>query len=119
ILDRIQSHTWPLPLRIVTETGAEPPSTSSSTSPYLSSFGSDCGLQLLESHQITTTEELSLVHPASYIAAVRATCQKLREPTLVDDSTYLVPESYDDCCRAVHAARLRNPARFSPAPIPL
>ncbi|GIM12764.1 hypothetical protein Vretimale_15997 [Volvox reticuliferus] len=124
ILNRIRSHSWPWPLRIATEadsqlpaiTSSSPTSTisSASTSSSLSSPHSGSELQMIESHRVATTEELSLVHPASYIAALRATCQKLREPTLVDDSTYLAPGSYDDCCRSVGAALNALDALFQP-----
>ncbi|GLC42511.1 hypothetical protein PLESTM_001340900 [Pleodorina starrii] len=48
--------------------------------------------------------ELALIHPPAYVAAIRTACEKLTEPTLVDDSTYLAPGSYDECARSVGAA---------------
>lgn len=62
--------------------------------------GSSAEVQWLPSARVATPEDLALVHPERYVAAVRAACDRLQEVTLVDDSTYLAPGSFDACSRS-------------------
>jgi hypothetical protein len=74
---------------------------------------------------------LELVHPPQYLDRLAQICSGLQAPTMIDDSTYVCPGSFKECCEArpsEHAAptccgcmqysQWLRPSRVPPAPAP-
>lgn len=57
------------------------------------------GIKQITAAGVCQERHLSLVHTEGYVAGVKRVCSQVTEPTLIDDATYITPDSHEAVCQ--------------------